>query len=66
MKVIRKGWNARAKALCAIMACAMGFASMAEVAQTGNNVVVTGVATVSVDVAELQVDVRPGAALTIE
>ena len=54
------------EAMCAIMAVAIGFAATAEVVQTGNNVVVTGVETVSVDVAELQVDARPGATLTIE
>ena len=54
------------KRTCAIMALAIGFAATAEVVQTGNNITVTGVGTVRVDVAELQVDVRPEATVTVE
>ena len=53
------------KTMCAIMALAIGFAATAEVVQTGKNITVTGVGTVSVDAAELQVDVRPEAEVTV-
>ena len=54
------------KTMCAIMAWAIGLAATAEVVQTGKNITVTGVGTVRVDVAELQVDVRPEADVTVE
>ena len=54
------------KMTCAIIALAIGFAATAEVVKTGNDITITGVGTVRVDVAEIQVDVRPGATATVE